>query len=566
MSVHTVANAQQLNQTLGMAQAGDTIQLEPGDYGAVTIRGVKIDGAVTIVSRDPNNEAVFTGLTVRDSQGLTFSDIELFVSPTVAVDNPFQILSSTNIVVSGLDAHGVVDGDPNTDKSAMLVRNSQNIVVTGSEFHDLWGGVTFLDSTTVAATNNSFHHIKSDGIRGGGTSDWLIASNTFTDFFPGASDHADAIQVWTANTNASARDIRIVDNLVTRGSGAPIQGIFMAASQEIPYLNVAITGNVVIGGNYNGIALMGAQGFLVAHNTVVGYAGQTSWIRLEHGSGGVLANNEAQQYVTGAGAVFESIRNKVISALSTSAAEALKGWIQGHLGHLDVPSALGLSFSDAPGASAQHLAGTSAGEVLTGASADAWIEAEGGNDTVTGTAGTDYLRGGDGDDQIQGGAGADDTHGNAGRDTIHGGDGDDWVVGGKDNDSLVGEAGNDVVYGNLGDDTVVGGEGVDWVRGGQGEDVLDGGAGDDILAGDKGADTISGGGGADKFYFFAGAGVDRVLDFSAAGGDRVQLDPGQTYTLEQGADGAVLRLGAGDEMVLAGVQASSLPSGWIVFG
>jgi Ca2+-binding RTX toxin-like protein len=186
-----------------------------------------------------------------------------------------------------------------------------------------------------------------------------------------------------------------------------------------------------------------------------------------------------------------------------------------------------------------------------------------GSDTLSGGAGEDFVRGGVGADSLSGGDAFDDLHGNEGDDTVRGGLGDDWVVGGKDQDILYGEDGFDVVYGNLGNDTCYGGDGADWVRGGQGDDVVDGGAGDDWMAGDRGNDTVTGGAGADRFYFFAGAGLDRVTDFNSAQGDRVLLDDGQAYTLSYIAEGVLVDLGGGDQMLLVGVTQQSLGD-WLV--
>jgi len=192
------------------------------------------------------------------------------------------------------------------------------------------------------------------------------------------------------------------------------------------------------------------------------------------------------------------------------------------------------------------------------------IFAGAGDDTIDGGAGTSYLRGEEGNDSIVGGAAFDDIQGNTGNDTERGGAGDDYVVGGKDNDVLYGEDGADLVYGNIGSDTADGGAGDDIVRGGQDNDSIAGGAGADFMSGDKGSDTVSGGAGADIFHISSGAGLDRVIDFNLAEGDRVHLDAGTTYTVAQvGADTVVTLTAAGDEMVLVGVQMSTLTPGWI---
>lgn len=186
------------------------------------------------------------------------------------------------------------------------------------------------------------------------------------------------------------------------------------------------------------------------------------------------------------------------------------------------------------------------------------------NDTLIGTASEDYIRGGEGADLMKGGYAFDNMNGNMGADTLSGQSGDDWVLGGRDADLLFGDEGDDIVNGNMGEDTVSGGDGADFLRGGQHGDLISGDAGDDWLTGDRGDDTLSGGSGADTFFHATAGGADRILDFNFAEGDRVQLEAGRTYTVSQGAEGAVIDLGGGDQVLLVGVQASALRAGWIL--
>jgi serralysin len=233
----------------------------------------------------------------------------------------------------------------------------------------------------------------------------------------------------------------------------------------------------------------------------------------------------------------------------------------------NVAIAKGADIENAVGGSgADSITGNALANTLQGMAGDDTIMAGSGNDTLDGGAGQNYLRGEAGDDSIAGGVAFDDINGNAGNDTEHGNAGDDWVVGGKDNDQLFGDAGDDIVWGNLGNDTLDGGDGNDQVRGGQGDDSLTGGAGDDFISGDRGNDTEAGGAGADIFHGSQDAGIDRVLDFHAAEGDRVMLDPGTTYSLGQVGADTVIDMGAGNQMILVGVQLSSLPNGWIFEG
>jgi len=212
---------------------------------------------------------------------------------------------------------------------------------------------------------------------------------------------------------------------------------------------------------------------------------------------------------------------------------------------------------------ADTITGTSSGDSIYPGSGSDEVHAGLGNDTIGEASGQNYLRGDEGDDLITGGTAFDDINGNMGNDTVSGGLGDDWTVGGKDNDSLSGDAGSDVVWGNLGNDTCSGGDGNDQVRGGQGDDSVSGGAGDDYVSGDRGNDTISGGSGADLFHGSQDAGIDRVLDFHLSEGDRVFLDPGTTYTLNQVGADTVIDMGGGHQMILVGIQLSTLTPGWI---
>ncbi len=128
-------------------------------------------------------------------------------------------------------------------------------------------------------------------------------------------------------------------------------------------------------------------------------------------------------------------------------------------------------------------------------------------------------------------------------------------------DVVDGGAGFDIINGNQGNDTIDGGAGDDWVRGGKGDDVVRGGAGNDFVSGDLGNDTLSGGAGADRFYIFGGAGTDRVTDFSRAEGDRVLVTGSYTFS-QTGAD-VTVALSDGTQLILTGVQQSSLTGDWI---
>ncbi len=216
---------------------------------------------------------------------------------------------------------------------------------------------------------------------------------------------------------------------------------------------------------------------------------------------------------------------------------------------------------------------TAGGNSVTGGAQANVIASSGGADTVSAGAG---------DDTVVGGARNDVLQGNQDQDSIAGGGGDDLIHGGQGDDALQGDSGRDVLFGDKGADRVLGGEGGDLMQGGQGGDYLSGDAGDDVvrggqgddrvfggdgsdfLSGDRGNDTLTGGAGADTFYSFGDAGIDLISDFNRAEGDHIQLEAGTIYTVSQiGADVHIDMTG-GAEIILAGLQLSSLTGDWIV--
>lgn len=213
---------------------------------------------------------------------------------------------------------------------------------------------------------------------------------------------------------------------------------------------------------------------------------------------------------------------------------------------------------------------TPGGNQVTGDMQDNLIAPSGGADTVSAGGGNDTVLGGASDDVLQGNVGNDSIAAGGGSDLVYGGQSEDFVNGNTGDDRLYGDKGEDTLHGGQGADFVQGGQGNDYVSGdlgddvllgGQGDDQVLGGAGNDYLSGDLGDDTLTGGAGADIFHF-GGAGLDLVTDFNQAEGDRVLLDPGTSYVLSQ-VGGDVHVTMSGGEMILAGVQLSSLTSGWI---
>lgn len=572
-----VSTTSQLVAALKNAKDGDVIALNSGNYSSVRLDNFDFKNGVTITSVNPDKPAVLTDLMVQNSGGLTFSNLE-FAAGSNANMFGFQFRGTHDIKLDNLDVHAT-DGPNGYDVSPLMIRNSTGVEITNSDFHHSWHGVTMLDNTDVTITNNEFYDIRTDGIRGGGISDLVVSGNVFTDFHPKAGDHPDAIQLWSTNQSEAAKNIVISDNMVVRGDGDAFQGIFIKDTfGKLPFENVTISDNLIVGAMYNGIAVNGAKGLSIDGNTVSGFADQKSWLRVDNGVNTSVTNNKAESYIYQNTTPREKA-NVTIETASDFGLAAISTWLNGQsavaASLLDSDSVIGAKFSkyflstgsDSLASKAEteaaHLAtietvqtGTAgADRLVASGTGDNRIDAGAGNDMLTGAAiGTNILTGGAGDDSyIVKGAGdvvvelangGNDTvtayvshtlsanvetlrlaeanlvgTGNALDNKIVGSAGADTIYGLDGADSIQAQDGNDIVYGGNDDDVIRGEGGNDTLYGDAGNDKLYGGDGDDVIVGGADNDVLEGGAGADVLT--GGAGADtfifRGTDIDASG-------------------------------------------------
>lgn len=578
----TVNSTQGLTAALKTAQSGDVIKLSAGDY-SISLYNMKFAGNVTITSLDPANQATFSSVAVNQSENVTFKDLTFFVDPAKS-DGSFRVLNSSNIHFDHLDVHGSLNGNPQDDKTGLVFQASKNVSVTNSEFQQLSFGIVHQNSDGIKVSNNYFHDMRSDGVRGGGSSHVTITDNQFRDFYPNAADHPDAIQFWTTNAVSSATDILVSGNIVMRGAGAPIQGVFFRDEQEIyPYKNVIISDNLVIGASYNGIQISRAENVTLSGNTVVALNDQASWLAVGSVTGVTLTGNTATAYQLNGNTGLTQANNSTVAAATDGGKAAFDAWMATHSTDAHLVSSATENFATASSLAAKAIDAviTQVVNIAGGEGADL-LRVDGTRSTLAnGGAGNDTLMGGGlGSNTLKGGAG-DDTYyvrssrdtvvedansgsdqvlssidhtlganleslrlidgarvgtgnelsnriqGQAGNETLSGLGGNDVLQGEAGNDLSLGGAGDDTLYMGAGNDTGVGGDGVDKLSGAAGDDSLSGGAGKDSIAGDEGADTISGGLDADTFAFGNGSlgtvATDHIVDFSSAQGDKLAM-------------------------------------------
>lgn len=317
----TVKSAEQLAAAISSAREARTILLEPGRYAFFSVRGANPTGEVTIASRDPARPAVLEGFDIRNSSGLTFRNLELQASPKIERD-AFLVQGVRKFRLTKLLVRGE-NGRPGYDDRLVFVRDSQDVEISQSEFRHADMAIQLLDTEGVSVKANYFHDLQMDAIRGGGNSRIVIADNYITDFAP-TRGHPDAIQFWSANQTKSAEDITITGNVILRGKGNPVQGIFMGnEKRHLPYRGVRIADNIVVGGMFNGIACLNGADLLIENNVVIPAADMKSWIRVFGDA--TLNDNHATIYLIN-DKRLKQIENNTILQPGHSGRAALKRW------------------------------------------------------------------------------------------------------------------------------------------------------------------------------------------------------------------------------------------------
>ena len=166
MAIITVTGAAQFTAALSSARAGDTLRLNPGDYGALNLDGnrtpaLKFAGDVTVTSAVPGDPAVFPDLTVRAVNNLNFENIDFTGSGATSGDL-VTITQSRGITINNSDLTGYSIGG---NQNGLSVTNSSDIQISNSELADFYYGASIRTTDNLRVLNNDVHSMDFDGLR-----------------------------------------------------------------------------------------------------------------------------------------------------------------------------------------------------------------------------------------------------------------------------------------------------------------------------------------------------------------------------------------------------------------
>jgi len=319
--IHSV---QDLNKALERAQGGETFLLAPGDYARIAITDRTFASPVTIASQSADRRAKVMALTVRRSTGLIFRDLEFVAAP--GRTGSHSIFNARNVRFENLFVHGSLDNDPSNDPAPFLLRDSHNVVVANSMFQELHNGLGFMGGSNLRITGNVFFRMRTDGIRGGGVSNIRIDNNLCTGFQPIENDHPDCIQFWTTNTTSRAENIVVERNVSLRGDGKMTQGIFIRDTENLPFKNVSVRYNLLIGNQWHGIYVDGAEGVELRGNQVAPFTDHRSWILVKNSRNVDLVDNSAPQTVLQNNQAVNERGGRKNAAVTDGGRSVLQNW------------------------------------------------------------------------------------------------------------------------------------------------------------------------------------------------------------------------------------------------
>ena len=284
MSVVTVSNQAQFLSALKSVKGGDTIQLNPGEYGTISLDGMKsatkylkYSSEVTVVSTNAANKAIIDGLTLRGVENLTFTKIN-FDYDTANNSNgiPFFLNNSHNVTFRGNTFGGELKKAGYGMGAGFKVSQGSDILIENSTLSGFRNAIEAWAVEGLTIRNNTLRDIAYDGINTSNVLGLTIRNNTIAmRSDPAGDQHRDGIQIWNQHVREVSKNIVIDKNVIT-ATDTTTHGIYMGnadarntGSLSEFYSNVTISNNTILTGQKLGIAVGETRGLTVTGNTMI---------------------------------------------------------------------------------------------------------------------------------------------------------------------------------------------------------------------------------------------------------------------------------------------------------
>ena len=253
----TVSNLTQLNSALATARGGETIKLEDGHYGSLSV-SKDFASTVKIEAINPLS-ATFTDIDVPGGSYIHFDGLTINGQPRV-----------------DKSAHHVTFAN-NDLKGGLYFRDADNIVVHENDISGGFNTLTLNDVTNFTITENEIHHAESDVVRITGASQYGLFENNFVHEVAAVRPyHPDLMQVF-GTSDGDPSDITIRGNHFyddPKTGDVYAQGIFFGNIAKDGFKNILIEDNLINVGSPNSIFVNGGQeNVVIKNNTLIPWPG-----------------------------------------------------------------------------------------------------------------------------------------------------------------------------------------------------------------------------------------------------------------------------------------------------
>lgn len=308
-----------LDVALAELKPGDTVFLQSGYYGRLTIDGRRNGQAITIAAAS-GEKPEFANIAIRNSsnwrlKGLFASPAfasEVQTGPIIRVDKrSLDITIEDSVVMSALDSTAWTRDDWNNRARDGIAVQGTGITLRGNHVKNVSHGLV-VDAAHSLVENNLIENFSRDGIRGLGDHS-VYRGNTIKNCYRVNKNHDDGFQSWSRGADGTPGQ-GVITGVVLSGNTIinyedPKQP-FRCALQGIGlfdgiYDDWRIENNLVITDHWHGIAVMGARNVRIVNNTVLDINDKTPgppWIAITiHKDGrppedSLIANNLATSF------------------------------------------------------------------------------------------------------------------------------------------------------------------------------------------------------------------------------------------------------------------------------
>ncbi|WP_448501113.1 right-handed parallel beta-helix repeat-containing protein [Sphingomonas sp.] len=324
-----VADNEALARAIANAKGETHIRLAPGRYEKLAL--VRLSPGVRLkVEGQADPAAVTVGALDIVADGPV--EVRNLTVARETRNQPRQHLAfvrkSSGVRLENLRFRSPLDDDDRGREYGLMIRDSADVAVRDSQFTGLRYGIGVLGVKDVTIERNELFDLQTDAIRGGGVDGLMVRANIIGRFSPKPKEHPDGIQLWSTNQKEPGRRIVIRDNLVTRDTGGIVQGIFIRdTASKLPFEQVEIAGNLIIGGMFNGIAVSGAEGLVMMDNRVIAFNDQKSWISITNTPNERAGGNQAMMFLKDRERVTPGKANRHNRPVSAIDAALVRAWL-----------------------------------------------------------------------------------------------------------------------------------------------------------------------------------------------------------------------------------------------